>query len=273
MFRYELSGFGDEISPNLIEQLEVMAGEGLRFIELRGVDNKGVLDFTDEDIAHIKKILSDKGFKVSSIASPIGKIGIKEDFERHLKDYEKIIKIAHFFNTRYIRIFSYYIPEGEDAGRYRDRVMDRMKKKVDIARREDIVLLNENEVGLFGNIARRCQDILETINSPYLRFNFDPANFVIENEKPYTDCYPLLERYIEYVHIKDARFAAEMTITPPGEGDGEIREVLSALKKRGYDGFLSLEPHLSLAGKFSGFSGPENFRRAVVSLKKILKDI
>lgn len=270
MFRYELSGFGDEISPHLNEQLAVMGEEGLKFIELRGVENKGVLDFTDEDWAVIKKGLEARNFQVSAIASPIGKINIKDDFKKHLKDFERVIKMAHFFKTRFIRIFSYYPPKGEDPDKYRDAVMERMKKKTELAKREDVILLNENEVGLFGNIGRRCQDIQETINSPYLRFNFDPANFVVENEKPYTDCYPLLEKYITYVHIKDAKFAKEVTITPAGEGDGEVEEVLRALKKRGYDGFLSLEPHLSFAGQFKGFSGPENFRLAVKALKKIL---
>ena len=270
MFKYELTGFGDEISPHLNEQLEVMAEEGMRFLELRGVEGKGILDFTDQDLSAIKKGLENKRFKISAIGSPIGKIGIKDDFEKHLKDFERVIKIAHYFDTRYIRIFSYYPPKGEDPAKYRDEVMERMKKKTDIAKREGVILLNENEVGLFGNIASRCRDILETINSPHLRFTFDPANFVVENEKPYTDCYPLLEKYIEYVHIKDAKFAKEMTITPAGNGDGQIEEVLKGLKKRGYAGFLSLEPHLSKAGQFGGFSGPDNFRLAVKALKKIL---
>lgn len=270
MFKYELSGFGDEISPHLNEQLEVMSGEGLRYLELRGVEKKGILDFSEEDLASIKNGIEEKGFKISAVASPIGKIGIKDDFEKHLVDFQKVIRIAHYFNTKYIRIFSYYPPKGEDPDKYREEVMERMNKKTDIAKREGIILLNENEVGLFGNIARRCRDIHETVDSPHLRFNFDPANFVIENEKPYTDCYPLLEKYIDYVHIKDAKFAKEMTITPAGEGDGEVEEVLGALKKRGYEGFLSLEPHLSMAGQFSGFSGPDNFKVAVKALKNIL---
>lgn len=270
MFRYELTGFGDEISPHLNEQLEVMSGEGLKYLELRGVEHKGILDFTDEDCASIKKGLEARNFKVSAIASPIGKINIKGDFKSHLKDFERVIKMAHFFKTRYIRIFSYYPAEGEDPDKFRDAVMERMKKKAEVAKKEDVILLNENEVGLFGNIARRCRDIQETINSPYLRFNFDPANFVIEKERPYTDCYPLLEKYISYVHIKDAKFAKEMTITPAGEGDGEVEEVLRALKRRGYDGFLSLEPHLAFAGQFKGFSGPEKFCVAVKALREIL---
>ena len=53
----------------------------------------------------------------------------------------------------------------------------------------------------------------------------------MEKERPYTDCYPLLEKHIAYVHIKDAKFAQEMTITPAGEGDGEVEEILRALKK------------------------------------------
>ena len=102
---------------------------------------------------------------------------------------------------------------------------------------------------------------------------FDPANFVVNNVKPFDRAYPLVKDYIEYVHIKDAKFSPDhIIITPAGYGDGQIFELLSALHNRGFDGFLSLEPHLNLAGK-PGFSGVELFKKAAQSLKEILNQI
>ncbi len=269
-----LTGFGDEISPELKEQLEVMEGEGIKYLEIRGVWGKNILDLTDEELRKVKQILEDKGFKISAVGSPIGKIGIKDDFEEHLRKFRKALDIAKFLGTHYIRIFSYYIPENDPPEKWRDEVMDRMREKVKLAEREDIVLVHENERGIYGDIPSRCQDILKTINSPYLRANFDPANFVFENIRPYTQGYPLLRRYIAYVHVKDARHEnGKVVCVPAGEGEGEMEEVLRSLKEEGYRGFLSLEPHLSQAGKFTGFSGPENFRIAVRALKKILKKL
>jgi sugar phosphate isomerase/epimerase len=83
-----------------------------------------------------------------------------------------------------------------------------------------------------------------------------------------------------YLHIKDARVSDHQAV-PSGQGDGKIAEILSELDKAGFEGFLSIEPHL---GNFVGFSGlerntpgfdlpdggPKKFAIAVNALKKVL---
>jgi 3-dehydroshikimate dehydratase len=105
-----------------------------------------------------------------------------------------------------------------------------------------------------------------------LKIVFDPANFVQCGVKPYSEAYPLLQTYIENVHIKDALFIDGKEV-PAGKGDGEVREVLRALKDRGYNGFLSLEPHLEASETFAGFSGQELFKVSTHALKDLLKEI
>lgn len=271
---FKLTGFGDEISCHLEEQMDVLESEGIKHIELRGVESKGVLDLNNEDIKEIKEQLDTRGFAISAIASPIGKVGIKDDFSPHFERFKKAIDMAHAFETPYIRVFSYYIPEGEDPAKYRSEVMRRMNKKTELAKKENIIILHENERGIYGDTVDRCQDILQTINSPNFRAIFDPGNFVVEKQKPFTQCFVNLVDYITYVHIKDAKWDGEKVIfTPAGEGEGEIKEVLAALKEREQGGFLSLEPHLTVAETFSGFSGPDLFKTAIQALKKILLDI
>jgi sugar phosphate isomerase/epimerase len=270
---FTLSGFGDEISPDLNEQMDVMESEGIKHIELRGVNNTGVLELADAEISEIKGNLKKRGFKISAIGSPIGKVGIEDDFDEHLKKFERAVYLADYFQTGYIRIFSYYIPEGKKPVDYRDEVMRRMRKKAEIAAEQGITLLHENEHGIYGDTSDRCRDIVTTVSSPNLRALFDPANFVVEGEHPYSSAYPKLSEFIEYLHIKDAKFSDELEITPAGEGNGDIPEILGALRQRGFDGFLSLEPHLAVAGSKGGFSGPEQFKRAARALKKVLHDI
>ena len=89
---------------------------------------------------------------------------------------------------------------------------------------------------------------------------------------PFTDGYELLKDYIEYVHVKDA-LMAEKQVVPAGEGDGEFKPFLAALKASGYDGFLSLEPHLSIAGESRGWTGSELFGKATEALRHVLADI
>jgi sugar phosphate isomerase/epimerase len=110
------------------------------------------------------------------------------------------------------------------------------------------------------------------MDSPQLRMTFDPANFVICGVQPYSEAWSLLKDDIEYLHIKDA-VQEEGRVVPAGEGDGQIKQILSELDARGFEGFLSLEPHLAHAGAFSGFSGPEQFGVAVQALRDLLREI
>lgn len=271
---FTLTGFADEISSDLDKQIEVLNEEGIGSIELRGVWEKNVLDLTDEEIAEIKETLDQEGIGISAIGSPIGKVKITDDFEEHLERFERALYLADYFAADYIRLFSYYIPEGDDPADWRDEVMYRMKKKTEMAAEAGVVLLHENEREIYGDTGKRCRDILTTVDSPYLRAIFDPANFVVLGLNSYPDELLQVVEFIEYLHIKDAIYQdGEYEIKPAGEGDGEVGKTLDILKDRGFTGFLSLEPHLTSAGKMEGFSGPEAFRVASSALKKIIDDI
>lgn len=87
--------------------------------------------------------------------------------------------------------------------------------------------------------------------------------------RPHADAYHLLRPYLLYVQIKDA-LAATGEVVPAGQGDGQVRQTLSALIESGFTGYLSLEPHLATGGTFGGFSGPAEFRRAAKALKGLL---
>lgn len=268
---FTLSGFADEISADLNEQLDVLAQLGIGYLELRGVWNTGVLQLSDDQVRAIKRSLEERGIRVSAIGSPIGKIQITDPFEPHLADFRRAVALAEYFETPYIRLFSFFVPEGQ-ADAYRDEVMRRMEAFLEAAEGHPVTLLHENERHIYGDIPRRCRDLMETFNTPRLRFTFDPANFVLCGVKPFTEGYPLLQDYIAYLHIKDA-LMQEGRVVPSGQGDGELEPLLRALVARGYDGFASLEPHLSMAGEFRGFSGPDLFRVATEAFRALLKKV
>ena len=269
---FKLTGFGDEISPDLATQLEVMESVGIKHLELRGIKGKNILELNSQEVEKARQILKEKDFKISAIGSPIGKIKISDDFSLDLEGVKKAISLAHIFKTKYIRIFSYYLPGEESHLSYSKEVIRRIKEMTEISGKDKFILLLENEDDIYGNTPERCLEILESINSPYLRSTFDPANFIIAEVKPYKEAFPKMIKYIEYLHIKDARFS-DKVIVPAGEGEGEIREILKELKEINFDGFLSLEPHLAISGKMNGFSGAKLFEKAARALKKILEEI
>ena len=268
---WTLTGFADEISPELDEQLDTLADESIRFVELRSVWNKNVLDLTDDEIEKVGAAMADRGVGVSSIGSPIGKVPITEDFAPHLERFRRALHVAKSLEAPYVRVFSFFMPEGEDPAVYRDEVLGRMGTVAKEAEDARLVLLHENEKDIYGDIPSRCLDILAQVDSPALRAAWDAANFVqCGVDRPYEEGYEALRPYLEYVHVKDA-LAGSGTVVPAGEGDGEIHETISALHASGFDGFFSLEPHLASSGTYSGFSGPALFGQAAGAFKNLLR--
>jgi sugar phosphate isomerase/epimerase len=268
---WTLTGFADEISPDLDEQLQMLAAEEIRHLELRGVWEKNVLNLSDGELHELKTRLADVGVGVSSIGSPIGKIPVTDPFDAHMASFARALHVARLLDAPYVRVFSFFIPEGEDPVSYREEVLDRMGRLASAARSVEVTLLHENEKHIYGDVPERCRHILEGVDSPSLRAAWDPANFVQCGVRPHTDGYDLLRPYIAYVHVKDA-VRATGEIRPAGEGDGEVRETLRALQSSGFDGYFSLEPHLASAGPFSGYSGPDLFRKAAQAFKGLLRE-
>jgi sugar phosphate isomerase/epimerase len=266
---FVLSGFADEISPDPGQQLATLAAESITHLELRSAWGTNVADFSDAQLASFQAALDGAGVSVSAIGSPIGKIDVRDAFPPELHRLRRIADIADALRTRVVRVFSFFIPEREPPERYRSRVIDQMAALAAVAAERGLVLAHENEKLIYGDVPERCADILASVASPALRATFDAANFVQCGVRPHTDAYQLLRPYLVYVQIKDA-LAATGQVVPAGHGDGEVRETLSALIESGFDGFLSLEPHLAAGGTFGGFSGPAEFRRAAQALKDLL---
>jgi sugar phosphate isomerase/epimerase len=267
MFR--LCAFADEISPDLDEQIRVCRACRVTHLELRSVDKVNVLDFTHPQCVQIRRKLEQAGLGVAAIGSPVGKVRINEPWPEHSDRFRIAVDRAQFFGAKLVRIFSYYPAAGRDIRAHRDEVMRRMQAKVEFLEQQhvDITLVHENEANIFGERGAACLDLMQTINSPRLRCAFDFANFVVCGERP-LDAWPSLKPFTAHVHVKDAVLGSGR-IVPAGEGDGQIAPILSDLHRSGYEGFLSLEPHLAKAEQFSGFSGPELFTRAADALKSL----
>lgn len=266
MFR--ISSFADEISPDINVQIEVLKKLGIRYVELRSVWDKNVLDLSDGEALRIKKAFDENGISVSSIGSPLGKVDISSDLDAHIEKLRRAIVLADTFGTKYIRVFSFYHKD-KTLPECREKVIDMLKKMTSVAKDAGIVLCHENEAAIYGEKGDECREILEAVNDGNFRSVLDPANYVLAGEHPY-ECLKKTHRYVEYLHIKDAHFGGE--IVPAGKGDGEVGKVLDFL--RYHEGmFVTLEPHLILAGSMKGFSGPDRFEIACHALTKLLDEL
>jgi len=269
---FELSGFGDEIAEEPDDQLAQLGRMGIRNLDLRSAWGRNVLDLTVDDVARLRASLAAQGARVSLIGSPIGKSEIGREAAFEAERLERALRMAEAFETRSLRVFSFY-PAGVDVGACREEVLARLERLTARAAREGVTLLLENEADLWADRPERCRELLEAIDSPNLRMTLDTGNFAALGVRSVDEAYPLLRPYLVHVQIKDVRRRdGEVTTTVPGEGDGQIRELLAALRRDGYRGFLALEPHLAHAGKLGGFSGPELFGQAARALQAMISD-
>ena len=266
-----LSGFADEISPDPQAQLATLAAESISHLELRSAWSVNVADFTDEQLAAFRAAVDAAGVHVSAIGSPIGKIPVGAPLAPELDRMRRVADVAAELGTAIVRVFSFFIPAGDPPERHRGQVIDRMGALARIAEERGLVLAHENEKEIYGDVPDRCADLITAVASPALRATFDPANFVQCGVRPFSDAYALLRPYLVYLQVKDA-LTATGEVVPAGQGDGELRQTLAALRDSGFAGFMSLEPHLAEAGRFGGFSGPEGFRRAAAALKFLLNE-
>ena len=269
---WTLSGFGDEIAPDPDVQFAVLQALGARHVEVRGAWGVNVVELSEEHVETFAAALERWGMGVSAIASPIGKVNIADDPDDELRRLARAIAVAHRLGTRYIRMFSFYRPDGVSAQDVRDPVLRHISALACFAEREDVVLVHENEKDIYGDIPERVLDLIESVGSDALKVAWDSANFVQVGVAPYTDGYALLRPHLEYLQVKDA-IAATGEVVPAGEGDGQLLQTLTALRDDGYTGFASLEPHLALGHTLGGFSGPALFGRAARAFTGLLDTI
>ncbi len=244
MDNIRIFAFADEAGYNVDTQIAAMKRNGLQGVELRGTELGNVSDLSYVSACLIRQKLNDAGLKVWSLGSPIGKIGFGDDFGKHLEKFRNTLEISKVMGAENIRMFSFYVPK-EKAADYRNAVIDRMGRLLEMAKSYDVTLCHENEKGIYGDNAERCLELLKTF--PQLKGIFDPANFV-QCGVDTLAAWDMLKPYIKYMHIKDA--LADGRVVPAGAGIGNVPAIVKEFVAMGGKEF-TIEPHLTV---FKGLS-------------------
>ena len=279
-FRY--AAFADESAKDLAGQIDALKRNGFEFLEIRNMDG---INFTKLSTAEMKEIaarLADNGLSVRSLGSPIGKMKIADDFDAHMELCKHTLELGNVLGAQQIRLFSFFMPKGEDPAPYRELVLERMGIFARTAKEFGIQACHENEKGIYGDMAARCLEIHKAV--PELKAVFDPANFV-QCGQDTLEAWELLSPYVEYMHIKDA--LPNGKVVPPGSGAGNVPQLVAKYAAQG-GVVLSLEPHLSnfvglkalenegdesIVGDMKFDSTEEAFDFAANNLKRIVKEM
>jgi len=308
-----LSGFADEaaLQKTAEQQFSAFAALGLEYYTLRFIDAgngvKNVMDLTTTEVTKIRHLESEYGLNVSSIGSPLGKVKLidQEDgtknrfvpFAKYLgKDVPRACELAHAFETKLIRGFSFYHPSGSDPQPHIAQVVDHLGKIVEVCHRSDLTFGLEVEANLVGQNGKILAEIHRQVNHPALELIFDGGNLACQGFAPHEvfEHYQAMKPGLGWMHVKDYRHAkppgkvghvdeeALKNFVPVDRGQSaydwvlqDFREMLPDLtarhERRGIPGvFLDLEPHLKGGGQFGGFSGPDGLGVALRALCKVL---
>lgn len=280
MANFVLSAFADEVSSDFTKQLDYLKSRDISYIEPRNINGTGVAAITLEEAKNAKKMLDDYKIGVSSVGSPIGKISVEDDFADHIRLFEHVMDIAEIFETKNIRMFSFFYPKDTDVHTHRAAVLARLEILLELAEKRGLTLCHENEKAIYGEAPEDCLELMKHFDGR-LKSVLDMGNFAFCQKDPMKG-YEYLAPYIEYIHIKDAFY--DTRIVPAGQGEGKVFEILSAYNKyTDKDTFLTMEPHLTVfdgLNKLSNlddikvqnaYATPEEaFDTAVAALRDIL---
>jgi sugar phosphate isomerase/epimerase len=308
-----LSGFADEAANQKLaeQQFAAFAALGLQYYTIRFIDAgqgvKNVMQLTKTEVAKIRHLEDEYGLNVSSIGSPIGKVKLLDvddgshnrfvPFKKYLEhDVQQACEMAHAFETKLIRGFSFYHPRGTDPWEHLPQVVDQLGKIAEACHRSDLTFGLELEANLVGQTGSLLAEIHRQVDHPALMLIFDGANIATQGFSA-DEClqqYREMKPGLGWLHIKDYRHPhpAKKTdhvdeealkhFVPADLGDTgheailrDFRDLIpkleKKLKKRGVPGvFLDLEPHVKGGGQFGGFSGPDGFGVALRALCRTL---
>jgi sugar phosphate isomerase/epimerase len=311
--RVILSGFADEAANHKtpVEQFAAFAALGLqyysvRFVNLHG-ETKNVSKLTNAEIREVAHLEDEYDLNVASIGSPIGKIKLADvedgtknayvPWDKYLKhDVQRICEIAHAFETKLIRGFSFYHPRGTDPRPHLPEVVDRLGQIAETCHRSDLTFGLEIEANLVGQSGPLMAEIHRQVNHPALVLVFDAANILCQGLSSHEvfQQYQAMKPGIGWLHVKDYRMPPGARkvghvdedslkhFVPADQGDAGHEQILRdfkdtlpklehLLQKRGVPGvFVDLEPHVKGGGQFGGFSGPDGMGVALRGLCRVL---
>lgn len=261
---FKIAVISDEISPDFDHACHVAAQEfGLSWIELRSMWGKSLMNLSPDQLGDIQKILTRYGLQVTDIASPLFKTdwpgaprsqysskgdmhaAAEATFKQQDEILEKSIALAKTFKTGKVRCFDFW--RIDDVAPYRAAIDEKLRSAADIAGKQGVLLVLENEFECNTATGREASRTLNAVQSPNLALNWDPGNAVMRGE---LDAFPagwdlLPKNRIRHCHCKNAikNDAGKIVWSPVDKGYIDWATQFRALKQAGYRDAVSLETH------------------------------
>lgn len=279
----KLSAITDEISQDFEHALAVLAEYGAQGAELRGLWGTNIGDLTDDQVRRARQALQAAGLRVSCLASPFYKCDLNSPeasvagrmhlaqargYEEQITLLERLCDLAQEFETPLIRVFAFW-RRGDLTPEVEDQIVAAFDRPLEIAEKRDVILCLENEHACYLGTGAEVSRVARRIASPRLRVCWDPGNALAAGEVPYPNGYEAVRGMVAHMHVKDGVIqdgAPAWCVV--GDGVVDYRGQFAALRRDGYDGYISLETHYVPAGG----TKEDGSRPSLAALKRLIEE-
>jgi sugar phosphate isomerase/epimerase len=248
---FHFTGFADEAGKPLKDQIDATKRAGWSSIEVRAIDGTFVTDMADAAFGAALDTLQSNEIQVAGFGAQLANWSrpITTDFQLDVDEMKRAIPRMHKCKTKFIRCMSYPHKDLErDA--YKKEVFRRLKVLAKMAEDGGVILAHENCSGFGGEGPDQSLEMVAAVNSPAFKLIFDSGNNAMhDNDQNSTwTFYNKVKEHVVHVHLKAAKPGPDGKLVTcyPDEDPTQLK-VLTDLKKRGYDGWLSIEPHMAAA--------------------------
>ena len=132
------------------------------------------------------------------------------------------------------------IEPGQTRSQAIDLFVEVLKPLAEHAHDRGVMLLIEPEPGLLLETTDQYLEVAERVNAPSIGLNFDVGHaFCVRENLP--GAIAKLAPHIRHYHLEDIAASRVHHHLVPGTGAIDFAEVVSAIRKTGYDGWLTVE--------------------------------
>jgi sugar phosphate isomerase/epimerase len=270
----KLTGIADEAGAPLDVQIQAHQDLGWDSIEARGVEFEGVKgnlhEIPDAVFDRVVTRLEEKNMHVCGFGSLIGNWAkkISDDFSITSAEIDRAIPRMERLGAKLVRVMSYAVCK-DDAGKDLEEQFapERIKRMIEINQRfagAGLTVVHENCMNWGGMSPSYVQRMAEAV--PGMKWVFDTGNpvFIDDRDRPghkqdAWEMYQAVKPHMAHVHVKDGIWDPaknDAIYTYPGEGEGQTERIMKDLVETGYEGYISIEPHVAVV--FHGAGAADN---------------
>ena len=257
----KIGALNSSLRKPLRETVAKFAAMGIQGMQLQITPDHLVM--SDARLGEIRKLCSDSGLEISAVCGDIAQthFGVRDEWRDRVELYKRTADIAGILGTRVITTHIGVVPADKN-----DPVYPIMVESIGAAAEYSASTNTVFAIETGPETADVLLQLLKDVDSKGLGVNLDPANLRMVSREDPVRAVELLGKYIVHTHAKDGintfpgsaaaaygmrepdgslrvfkEKPADYKEVPLGQGQVPWDGYLAALRKAGFDGFLTIE--------------------------------